>query len=297
MEKELLAFLEYLEQEYRYSLNTIAAYRNDLFQFLNFLKETESDSLQSWADVTEGMVNEYVDYMKNRDNPLASSSIARKVAAVKSFFNFLFARGIVPENISANVDSPKVKKRLPQTLTSKDVENLLNAPTKKRTPKHLRDTALLHMLYATGMRVTEIVTLSISDVILDENMLHSPSETGDVRDIPLEDETVGILTDYLEEGRPFLVKTRDENSLFLNHRGKQLTRQGLWLIIKAYAKEANLDTSVTPHTLRHSFAAHKLTSGSDLEEVQRLLGHANISTTQIYSQLSKQTELEKETSK
>ncbi|MCA9951188.1 MAG: tyrosine recombinase [Anaerolineales bacterium] len=287
MEKELLAFLDYLEQEYHYSQNTIAAYRNDLSQFSGFLQSGKYNGLQNWSAVNEEMINDYVDFMKNREKPLASSSIARKVAAVKSFFNFLFARGFIEENPSAHIDSPKVKKRLPQTLSAKDVENLLAAPTKKSSPKHLRDTALLQILYATGMRVTEVVSLRLDDVDKENQLLNSPGATGDVRQIPLDDETTAILEKYLADGRPYLAKSRNEQALFLNHRGKQLTRQGLWLIIKAYAKEADLNAGVTPHTLRHSFAAHKLTEGSDLEEVQKLLGHANISTTQIYAQVNK----------
>jgi integrase/recombinase XerD len=211
--------------------------------------------------------------------------VARKVAAVKSFFNYLHSRSLIEENPTTQVDSPKVKKRLPQTLGFDDVERLLEAPKQKRSPKNLRDTALLAMLYATGMRVTEVVSLQQQDVDLANATLYCPSKEDQVRELPFDEETKAILEIYLEEGRPYLVKDSSEEALFLNHRGQQLTRQGLWLIIKAYAKEANLDKSVTPHTLRHSFAAHKLANGSNLQEVQQLLGHANISTTQIYTQL------------
>ena len=282
MEAQLLAFLDFLQEEYKYSANTIAAYKNDLNQFLKHIM-TKHPDLQLWSEVHADLVEGYVAFMGNQT--YASSSVARKVAAVKSFFNFLHSRNLIDQNPTTQVDSPKVKKRLPQTLDFDDVERLLQAPTQKRSPKNLRDTALLAMLYATGMRVTEVVSLRRQDVDLDNATLFCPNKDNQVRELPFDEETKAILSIYLEEGRPYLVKDSNEEALFLNHRGQQLTRQGLWLIIKAYAKEANLEKSVTPHTLRHSFAAHKLANGSNLQEVQQLLGHANISTTQIYTQL------------
>lgn len=292
MEEQLLAFLNFLEEEYSYSHNTIAAYRNDLTQFMEFLQRKQYEHVQAWGDVTAEEVADYVHYMKNKPRPYAPSSIARKVAAVKSFFNFLFARGLISDNPAAEIDSPKVKKRLPHTLSTEEVDDLLKAPRGQETPKHLRDSALLSVLYATGMRVTEVVTLTLADIDLDEGVLFAPDREGDARRLPLDEETQRILQQYIEEGRPRLAKEGAEQALFLNHRGRQLTRQGLWLIIKAYAREANLSGEVTPHTLRHSFAAHKLNSGADLEKVQRLLGHANISTTQIYTQLEQNEEEE-----
>ena len=289
MEQQLLAFLEFLQQEYKYSSNTTAAYRNDLNQFMSFVNNGQYASVNSWMDITPEIVDKYVDYM--REQPYASSSVARKVAAVKSFFNYLYANNLVKENPTTNVDSPKVKKRLPKTLSSEDVEKLLSAPMQKRTPKNLRDMALLNMLYSTGMRVTEVVSLQLDDVNMDEMVLYCATKDEQMRELPFDDTTKTILDAYLNDGRPYLVKNKAETGLFLNHRGQQLTRQGLWLIIKAYAKQANLSTDVTPHTLRHSFAAHKLSSGSDLQEVQKLLGHANISTTEIYTQLDEEVEL------
>lgn len=290
MEEQLQAFLEYLQKEFKYSNNTIAAYKNDLSQFMRFLNNGQYAHLSDWADIDSGIVNAYVESMKQQS--YASSSVARKVAAVKSFFNYLNKQGLVSQNPTTKIDSPKVKKRLPQTLSVADVTKLLLAPTEKSTPKNLRDTALLNMLYSTGMRVTEVVSLQLDDIDLKNNLLHCLGKEDHIRDLPFEVETKEMLIEYLEGGRPFLVKDQDETALFLNHRGQQLTRQGLWLIIKAYAKQVNLSTAVTPHTLRHSFAAHKLDDGSDLQEVQQLLGHANISTTQIYTQLDEE---EKET--
>ncbi len=283
MEEQLLAFLKFLQQEYNYSSNTIAAYKNDLGQFVSYLQENNLNSKGNWQSIGANKINGYVDYMK--EQPYASSSVARKVAAVKSFFNYLETNQIVQENPTTNIDSPKVKKRLPKTLTAEEVERLLEAPASKKSPKNLRDMALLNMLYSTGMRVTEVVSLRLKDVDLENKVLYCPGKDDQIRELPFDQETEEILENYIEEGRPFLVKDKDETAMFLNHRGQQLTRQGLWLIIKAYAKEADLSVAVTPHTLRHSFAAHKLNSGSDLQEVQKLLGHANISTTQIYTQL------------
>ncbi len=282
MEEQLNAFLEYLQEEQNYSQNTIAAYRNDLGQFLKFVQGHHQQP-QRWENVNEEMVDDYVSEMRHKK--YASSSIARKVAAVKSFFHFLFARSRIQKDPTTSLESPKVKKRKPQTLTPAEVDRLLEAPTKKKAPKNLRDAALLGVLYATGMRVTEVVSLMLSELSLDEAMLVCLSKDGQVRELPFDDEVRDLLEAYLEKGRPYLAKSSDEQALFLNHRGHQLTRQGLWLIIKAYAKQAKLDTPVTPHTLRHSFAAHKLSDGSDLQDVQQLLGHANISTTQIYTQL------------
>lgn len=291
MEEQLSAFLDFLQEEQDYSQNTIAAYRNDLGQFMQFI-QNRKPALKRWQDVDEDVVESYVQDMKNQ--PYASSSIARKVAAVKSFFHFLFARGITKQDPTTQLESPKVKKRKPQTLTPAEVDRLLEAPTHKKAPKNLRDAALLGVLYATGMRVTEVVSLELNELDLEESVLNCVSKDGQIRELPFDEHTKQLLKNYLEKGRPYLAKNGEERALFLNHRGYQLTRQGLWLIIKAYARQAKLETDVTPHTLRHSFAAHKLNSGSNLQEVQQLLGHANISTTQIYTQLAEETQEEEE---
>jgi integrase/recombinase XerD len=282
MDNQLNAFLQFLQTERNYSENTTAAYRNDLGQFLTWIGEAHPE-LSSWPEVHYEVVTAYVGYLKQQS--YTASSVARKAAAIKSFFHFLLARGQINADPTAKLESPKVKKRLPQTLTEEEVERLLDSPSQRNSPKNLRDKALLHVLYATGMRVTEVVTLEVKDARLDEGVLLCPTKDGKPRELPLDEETREIVADYLENGRPHLVKSKDVDALFLNHRGQQLTRQGLWLIIKAYANEANLGDKVTPHTLRHSFAAHQLESGTELREVQHLLGHASISTTQVYSQL------------
>ncbi|MFO7661830.1 MAG: tyrosine recombinase [Chloroflexota bacterium] len=285
MEEQLFAFLTYLEREYQYSENTIAAYRNDLSQFAQFIEQRTGSDLSDFSAVSQEQVSDYLTYMKHKEQPYASSTIARKVAALKSFFNYLTSKGIIEQNPTINIDSPKVKKRLPQALSLAEVERLLEAPNEGTSPKSLRDRALLNTLYDTGMRVTEIVSLQVSDVDLGKSVLFSPTRQGVSRDIPINDDTKMYLIEYLTDGRPHLMKNEQEQALFLNHRGEMLTRQGLWLIIKGYAREAGLQNEVTPHTLRHSFAVHRINKGSDLEDIQRLLGHANISTTQIYTQM------------
>lgn len=295
MEEQLLAFLSHLQREYRYSENTIAAYRNDLGQFLEYVESHSGVKLEEWAAVSEDDIEAYLSYMKHKDQPYASSTIARKVAAIKSFYNYLTAQGLVDDNPTIDIDSPKVKKRLPQTLTIAEVDRLMEAPRSGASPKNLRDVALLNILYETGMRVTEVVSIQLDDVNLRQGLLSSLTRQGEDREIPLEESTKQLLTEYLAEGRPLLAKNNGERALFLNHRGEKLTRQGLWLIIKGYAKQAGLNTEVTPHTLRHSFAVHRLSKGSSLEDIRHLLGHANISTTQIYTQME-HSEEEKEIS-
>lgn len=286
MEEQLNAFLDYLHDVKKYSPNTLVAYRNDLNQLEQFVQQYPG--VVSWDDADELMVDAYVRSMKQGD--YASSSVARKVAALKSFFHYLYDHETISLDPTTNIDSPKVKKRLPKTLTFDDVDRLLHAPRQKKTPKNLRDSALLALLYATGMRVTELVSLQLSDVNLEDGWLICPGKEGESRALPIDEETKEMLAIYLDAGRPHLVKDRSEKALFLNHRGQQLTRQGLWLIIKTYARQVRLSAAVTPHTLRHSFAAHKLKNGTDLGEIQQLLGHANISTTQIYTQLTPQPE-------
>jgi integrase/recombinase XerD len=283
MEQQLGRFLSYLSDVGRYSDNTIAAYRNDLNQLLAFLKGVDYVPIRSWADVTPTIVDEYMGLLRRRD--YASSTIARKIAAVKSFFHYLYAERIITQDPTSGLDSPKVKRNPPKTLTPKDTERLLLAATRAPSPKGLRDRAILELLYATGMRVTELVSLQVGDLDLERRAVTCQRQSDRERQIPIHDGAIESLSQYITIGRAQLAKNEDEDALFLNHRGRRLTRQGLWLIVKACAQEANIDVDVTPHTLRHSFAAHLLRRGEDLREVQHRLGHANISTTQVYTQM------------
>jgi integrase/recombinase XerD len=277
-------FLSYLRVEKAYSTNTLAAYQNDLSQFVGYL-QSKPRPVSGWAAVSKSHIVDYIMYMKDRE--YASSSVARKLAAVKSFFHFLMREGHLQDDPTATLDSPRLRKRLPKTLTRKEVVRLLDAPAKNDDAKSLRDRALLETLYATGMRVTELVSLSLNDANLASGsvrVLHGKRQKE--RIIPLHPQAIGALDAYLQRGRIHLVKDPKEQALFVNFQGKPLTRQGLWLIIKHYVEEAGIAKAVTPHTLRHSFATHLLTGGAKLPDVQKLLGHANVSTTQIYTHLT-----------
>src|SRR3990172_508033 len=294
---DLEEYLLALGQEKRYSCNTVAAYRNDLGQFIDHILVWGATLDGAWLSVSHAAVAGYVERLKTdtfrdsagREKPAATSTVARKVAALKSFFRYLLERGKVASDPTKGLDAPKVKKRLPRTLSGQDVERLLTAPGNSNQPKALRDRALLELLYATGMRVSELVSLNLDDVNLVTHDVRVRNDRGDrERIVPMQDRAVAALQVYLERGRPALAKnTKDPNALFLNHRGQKLTRQGMWLIIKEYAEQAGIDFDVTPHTLRHSFAAHMLENNkASLGEVQHFLGHASVSTTQIYSQLA-----------
>lgn len=283
MQEQIDIFLQHLKVEKGYSENTTSAYRNDLSQFLDFI----SQHAENWKQVTRNELISFVHFLKKHS--YASSTVARKVAAVKSFFHFMVDTGLLQDDPTATLDSPKVKKRLPKILSPEDVESLLNEPTQASNAKSLRDKAFLELLYASGMRVSELVSLDVEDVDLENNVVHCANRSSKRRILPLTERGKEALTDYLEHGRSALTANGQESALFLNHRGRRLTRQGLWLIIKSHVHAVGLEVDVTPHTLRHSFATHMLKEGADLETIQKLLGHANISTTQIYTQISQES--------
>jgi len=284
MEQEVQAFLDYLIIKKNYSANTIAAYRNDLTQFLAFISDVSRlPPNADWSSVNRDHILSYILYLQDRE--YASSTVARKIAAVKSFFRFIQETGVIQEDPTASIASPKVRKRPPKALSHKQVERLLAESTKDHSPKGLRDRALMSLLYATGMRVTELISLDLTDVNLAARTIRCTGRGNQERIVSLNDMATRALRDYLEHGRPNLGASEEERALFVNHRGRRLTRQGLWLIIKRYVQAAGISKEVTPHTLRHSFALHMLNRGADLREVQQLLGHASISTTQAYTAL------------
>jgi integrase/recombinase XerD len=293
MQDEIQVFLNFLAVEKNYSENTIAAYRNDLTQFLRHLEEQGLNSQQpNWADVDKQAIVGYILNLKERE--YTSSTVARKVAAVKSFFHYLMAEGVTQTDPTVTLDSPKVKKRLPKAISRRDIDRLLAAPASGASAKSQRDHALLELLYASGMRVTELVSLDTGDIdpALGIVRVHGKKNLTKERVIGIGDRATEAVKIYLNKGRFQLVRDPNEQALFLNHRGQRLTRQGLWLIIKHYVDEVGIAEDVTPHTLRHSFAAHKLSQGKSLQDIQRLLGHANISTTQVYQQVSQENDLE-----
>lgn len=285
MQASIEQFLDYLAVEKGYSTNTIAAYRNDLTQFAEYLMNLPAESRpESWDQVDRSRIVDYMLYLKERE--YASSTVARKVAAIKSYFHHLKDEGVISEDPTLALESPKVKKHLPKAISVEEIARLLAEPAKSDTPKALRDSALLEVLYATGMRVTELVSLNVSDVDLQASTLRCVGKGGRERIVPIYDHAARALARYLEEGRPKLLRDKTEEALFVNHRGRRLTRQGLWLIIKHYVEAVGIEDEVTPHTLRHSFATHMLHGGAKLRDVQKLLGHANISTTQVYTQVT-----------
>jgi len=290
MKRQVAQFLNYMVNEKNCSANTTAAYQNDLSQFLEFLEGYAAPSGQSiagWRDVDEQVVQNYVLFLKER--AYASSTVARKVASVKSFLHYLVNSGHLNTDPSDRLDSPKVKKNLPRAIHLDEIVRLMAAPAGDHSPKALRDKALLEMLYATGMRVSEVAGLALDDLDLDGGTVRCVGKGDKERVMPLYAEACRAVGEYVEKGRPKLAgHGADDGTLFLNPRGEKLTRQGLWLIIKAYARQLGLEDRVTPHTLRHSFATHMLNGGAGLREVQKLLGHANISTTQVYTHVTRE---------
>ena len=287
MEQQITQFLEFMVNEKNCTENTIAAYRNDLSQFLDFLNQYSSPikpAVKGWRDLDAIVLQDYLLYLKDRG--YASSTVARKVAAVKSFCQYLYHAGLISEDPAADLDSPKVKKSIPRSIRPEEIDRLLAEPSKSNTAKSMRDRALMEVLYATGMRVTELVNLNIDDVNLAAQTINCGEGGKRNRIVPIYDGAVEALGHYTEVGRPDLVVDPEEPALFLNHRGQRLTRQGLWLIIKRYVKQIGIEGTVTPHTLRHSFATHMLNSGAELRDVQQRLGHANLSTTQVYRQVT-----------
>jgi integrase/recombinase XerD len=284
MRKALEDFLTFLSVEKGASANTVAAYRNDLQQLSDFI--TARPGADGWNDVDRALIQDFILDMKKRG--YSETSVARKVAAVRSFYGFLTAEGLVELNPTEGLSSPRIGKTLPKAISPNEVDELLEQPARRATPEAKRDRAMLELLYATGMRVTELVSLDINNLNLNPQSPHvrCMGKGAKERTIPIHDQAVEAIVDYLEDGRPVLVKNRDEMALFVNRRGERLTRQGFWLILKGYAKAANLGTEVTPHTLRHSFATHMLRGGMPLRNVQEMLGHANISTTQVYTHLT-----------
>jgi integrase/recombinase XerD len=282
MDEQIQQFLEYIVEEKGYTSNTLAAYRNDLSQFLDYVRRR----VPGWEDVGHDTIMDYIMAMKG-EQEYASSTVARKVAAIKSFFHYLVDRGMLEDDPTATLDSPKVRKRLPKAIPAQDLEQLLAEPAGDDTAKALRDRALLELLYATGLRVTELVSLDIDDVNLASATLRvvRPRDKSQ-RTVPIHERAIEPLREYLEKGRLRLLRVPEEPALFLNHRGNRLTRQGLWLIVKHYVREVGITEDVTPHTLRHTFAAHLVEQKAELEYVQEVLGHANISTTQVYTQVN-----------
>lgn len=286
MDEYVAQFLNFLAVEKNASNNTIAAYRNDLAQFEQHLGASAGPRGDLWKAVSGEGVVAFVATLRER--AYKDATVARKVAAVKSFFGFLAAEGLVDQDPTEHLKSPQVGKSLPRSLTPREVDELLEQPARRSTPEARRDRAMLELLYATGLRVTELVSLDLSDIALESDpvTVRCLGKGERERVLPLHQRPVEELRQYIFHVRPRLVRNRREPALFVNRRGERLTRQGFWLILKNYAREANLDKAITPHTLRHTYATHMLSGGMPLRNVQDALGHASISTTQIYTHLT-----------
>jgi integrase/recombinase XerD len=286
MKEPIESFLHYLAVEKGYSEHTISAYRNDLTGLAEFAgKAATPHRPASWAGFNR---QDMLSYMLNlKERGYVPTTVARKVAASRSFFGFMVAEGQIKTDPTENMSSPSVGKALPKPIPISQVRLLLEQPAKLTTSEAKRDRAMLELLYASGMRISELVALNMGDVNFEgDYFVRCLGKGRKERIIPLYQNIAMAVKKYVDEDRPKLAHGRKETALFLNARGDRLTRQGFWQKLKEYAKSAGLSSQISPHTLRHSFATHMLSGGADLRSVQELLGHANISTTQVYTHLT-----------
>ncbi len=276
MEKQVKLFLEFLQNDKKASENTLQSYRRDIVYYSKYV---ESNNL-NYAKVKEEDIKEYLEHLQSIGKK--PSTISRCLASIRSFYQFLVRNKKVKVDPTLHIQSPKIEKRTPSVLTAKEVELLLEQP-KDVDLKGTRDKAMLEFAYATGMRVTEIISLDVKDVKLDEGYVvcHSGSKQ---RNIPLGTLSLKALKEYIEEARPVLIRDESVEALFVNVNGQRLTRQGFWKIVKYYKEQAHITKDITPHVLRHSFATHLLQNGADLKAIQTMLGHSDISSTQVYMQ-------------
>lgn len=287
MQADIEKFINYLKVEKGFSANTIQAYHNDLGQLVKFVeRELEKrGTIPQWGAVDRDMLLRFVLEMK--DKAYRPATIARKIAATKSLFGFLTDEGTTKGDPTENIGSPKLGRSLPKPITVHEVRQLLEKVNQGTGPESMRDMAMFELLYATGMRVSEMVSLDKDDVNLDGAFVRCFGKGSKERVLPMYPEAVKKLEAYLGKGRQqMLLMNPQEKALFVNQKGGRLTRQGLWQILKNYVAAANLNVRVTPHTLRHSFATHMLSGGADLRSLQELLGHSNIATTQVYTHVS-----------
>ncbi len=280
MEVQVENFINFLEKDKRLSLNTLQSYKRDIEQYTTYLKEINATNISSTNKTT---VIAYLLHLQKKGR--ATSTISRNLASIRSFYQYLHKNKVIAIDPTSELESPKVEKKLPQILSTQEVELLLDQP-KCLDLKGIRDKAMLELLYATGIRVSELISLNLSDIKLDLGFIKCNKGTRE-RSIPIGSISVAAVHEYLLKSRNFLIQNISEEALFVNVNGKRLTRQGFWKIIKHYKNLANINKDITPHTLRHSFAAHLLENGADLRSIQEMLGHSDISSTQIYAQMAK----------
>lgn len=279
MEIEIREFITYLHNIKKTSANTEVSYQRDLKKMTEFLKER---GIKNFKDVKELELEGYISYMEREK--FASSSISRSVASMRAFFQYLWKEGVITKDPAENLKPPKVEKKAPEILSIEEVDKLLQQP-KLDTPKGIRDAAMLELLYATGMRVSEMLHLQIADVNLQFGYVIC-HENAKERIIPIGIPCKKAMERYLQTTRAVFVKNNEETAMFTNCSGKAMSRQGFWKVLKGYADDAGIQRDITPHTLRHSFAVHMLQNGADIRSVQEMLGHSDISTTQIYANMN-----------
>lgn len=276
MEKQISSFLEFIKEDKKLSENTLQSYKRDILQFEEYINKNKIN----YQKISDEDMKKYFDCLQQSGKK--TSTISRNIASMRSFYQFLVRNKKVKRDPTEKIQSPKVEKRTPSILTSSEIELLLEQP-KNIDLKGIRDKAMLEFAYATGMRVTEIISLNIEDVNLKDGLVVCKYGSRQ-RNIPLGSLSLKALAEYIENSRPILIKDERVNALFVNTNGKRLTRQGFWKIVKYYKDQAHITKDITPHVLRHSFATHLLQNGADLKSIQMMLGHSDISSTQIYMQ-------------
>ena len=276
----LREFKSFLSEEKHASDNTIASYMRDISQFLVYLSKYADYTLLA---ATKPVIEDYMAWLKK--NGKSPATVSRSLASLKCFYNYFITQGSIHKNPTHNVVTDKAVKKLPQVLTSREVELLLEQP-ECNDMKGYRDRAMLELLYATGIRVSELISLNLDDVKISAGIIKCGA-SGKERVIPMYPAAIKALSDYISLVREQMIAHSDEPALFVNMNGERMSRQGFWKVIKHYQEKAKIAKEITPHTLRHSFAAHLLENGADLHSIQEMLGHADISSTQIYTQLVK----------
>ena len=276
MEKNIELFLEYIKNEKKLSDNTLQSYKRDILQYKEYILSYGKNYLK----MKNNDIRKYLENLENEGQKPAT--ISRHLASIRLFYQYLFKNEKVKIDPTDEIQSPKIEKRIPSILTPKEVSVLLEQPQAVDL-KGIRDKAMLEFAYATGMKVTEIISLDLSDINLKDGFVICKSKNNK-REIPIGKMSLEALKSYISEARPVLIKNDKEKALFVNVNGKRLTRQGFWKIIKFYKEQAHIEKDITPHVLRHSFAAHLLQNGADLKSIQTMLGHSDISSTQVYMQ-------------
>ena len=279
MESSIQNFIAYLHETKNTSANTEVSYKRDLMKFVKF---QNSRGISDFNSITEQDLKDYIEYLS--DQNFKAATISRSIASIKALFHFLKGQGEIDKDISVSLHAPKIEKKVPEIMTQEQIDALLSQPS-GNTPKDIRDKAMLELLYATGIRVTELITLKVADLNMSNNtvMLHDARKT---RTVPFGRPAREALNRYLDGTRENMIEDKESEVLFANCSGQTMSRQGFWKLIKYYARKAGIEADITPHTLRHSFAAHLVENGADLKSVQEMLGHSDISTTQVYANMN-----------